>query len=210
MRRFRDIIEDIKAPSSQSLWLDKGELKFFGTKGWTPMVGGGSEDRQELEEKVDSLDKEVGQIKQELSVFGSEQGVVELEIGDADGIKTSNLEKLKSIQTNDHTFFTNINYGYGTASWLPTTGGSALIITDDGHAVKYSISIDGEVTKVSKFTLKDYTYILPAATKTSLGGVKAGINIANITDVDNATAPQVAGVVNTLLNQLRVAGVLIS
>ena len=33
MRRFRDIVEDIKAPSPQSLWLDKGELKFFGTKG---------------------------------------------------------------------------------------------------------------------------------------------------------------------------------
>ena len=209
MRRFRDIVEDIKAPSTQSLWLNNNELKVYGAKGWTSL-NDTSEDRQELEEKVDSLDKEIGQIKKELSVFGSEQGVVELEIGDADGIKTSNLEKLKSIQTNDHTFFTDINYGYGTASWLPSTGGNALIITDEGHAVKYSISIDGEVTKVSEFTLKDYTYILPAATKTSLGGVKAGINIANITDVDNATAPQVAGVVNTLLNQLRAAGVLIS
>lgn len=39
MRRFRDIVEDIKAPSPQSLWLDKGKLKFFGTKGWTLMAG---------------------------------------------------------------------------------------------------------------------------------------------------------------------------
>lgn len=130
MRRFRDIVEDIKAPSTQSLWLDNGELKVYGADGWTPL-NDTSEGRQELEEKVDSLDKEMGQIKK-------------------------------------------------------------------------------EVTKVSEFTLKDYTYILPAATKTSLGGVKAGINIANITDVDNATAPQVAGVVNTLLNQLRVSGILIS
>lgn len=60
MRRFREIIEDIKAPSPQSLWLDKGELKFFGVKGWTSMVGGRDEDRQELEEKVDSFDKEMG------------------------------------------------------------------------------------------------------------------------------------------------------
>lgn len=29
MRRFRDIV----APSPQSLWLDNGKLKFFGTKG---------------------------------------------------------------------------------------------------------------------------------------------------------------------------------
>ena len=39
MRRFRDIVEDIKAPSPQSLWLDKGKLKFFGTKGWTLVAG---------------------------------------------------------------------------------------------------------------------------------------------------------------------------
>ena len=39
MRRFRDIIEDIKEPNPQSLWLDKGKLKFFGTKGWASMVG---------------------------------------------------------------------------------------------------------------------------------------------------------------------------
>ena len=39
MRRFRDIVEDIKAPSPRSLWLDKGKLKFFGTKGWTLVAG---------------------------------------------------------------------------------------------------------------------------------------------------------------------------
>lgn len=209
MRRFRDIIEDIKAPSTQSLWLNNGELKVYGAEGWTSL-NNTSEDRQELEEKVDSLDKEIGQIKKELSVFGSEQGVVELGIGNSAEIKAANLNKLKTVQSNDHTFFTDINYGYGTASWLPSTGGNALIITDEGHAVKYSISIDGEVSKVSEFTLKDYTYTLPAATKTTLGGIKAGINIVNIADIDSATAPQVAGVVNTLLNQLRTAGILIS
>ena len=205
MRRFRDIVEDIKAPSPQNLWLDKGELKFFGNGGWTSL-NSSNEDRQELEEKVDSLDKEVGQIKKELSVFGSEQGVVELEIGDADSIKTSNLEKLKSVQTNDHTFFTDINYGYGTASWLPTTGGNALIITDEGHAVKYSISTDGEVNKVSEFTLKDY--ILPAATKDKIGGVKGGINIADL-NTSTATVSSIAGAFNTLLGQLRNCGILI-
>ena len=122
MRRFIDIIEDIKAPSTQSLWLNNGELKVYGTKGWTSL-NDTSEDRQELEEKVDSLDKEVGQIKKKL---------------------------------------------------------------------------------------KDYTYTLPAATKTTLGGIKAGTNIVNIADINSATAPQVAGVVNTLLNQLRAAGILIS
>lgn len=209
MRRFRDIVEDIKAPSTQSLWLNNNELKVYGAKGWTSL-NDTSEDRQELEEKVDSLDKEIGQIKKELSVFGSEQGVIELEIGNSAEIKEANLNKLKTTQTNDHTFFADINYGYGTASWLPSTGGNALIITDEGHAVKYSISIDGEVSKISEFTLKDNSYTLPAATKTTLGGIKAGINIVDIANIDSATAPQVAGVVNTLLNQLRVSGILIS
>lgn len=59
MRRFRDIIEDIKAPSTQSLWLNNGELKVHGAKGWTSL-NDTSEDRQELEEKVDNLDKEMG------------------------------------------------------------------------------------------------------------------------------------------------------
>ena len=209
MRRFRDIIEDIKAPSTQSLWLNNGELKVYGTNGWTSL-NDTSEDRQELEEKVDSLDKEIGQIKKELSVFGSEQGVVELEIGNSAEIKAANLNKLRTVQSNDRTFFTDINYGYGTASWLPSTGGNAFIITDEGHAVKYSISAEGEVSKISEFTLKDPNYSLPAATKTTLGGVKAGINIVDIPNIDTATAPQIAVVINTLLQQLRNAGVLIS
>ena len=39
MRRFRDIVEDIKAPSPRRLWLDKGKLKCFGTKWWTVVAG---------------------------------------------------------------------------------------------------------------------------------------------------------------------------
>lgn len=129
MRRFRDIVEDIKAPGTQSLWLNNGELKVYGTKGWTSL-NDTPEDRQKLEEKVDSLDKEVEQI-------------------------------------------------------------------------------GGKVSKISEFILKDNFYTLPAATKTTIGGVKAGINIVDIANPDNATAPQVAGVLNTLLGQLRACGILI-
>lgn len=39
----------------------------------------------------------MGEVKKDLSIFGSEQGVVELEIGDSDGIKANNLKKLQSI-----------------------------------------------------------------------------------------------------------------
>ena len=240
MRIINQMVIQPNTPNDNKvLWLNGSSASYYNNGTWVT-IGESSEDRRELEEKVDSLDKEMGQVKKDLMVFGSEQGVVELEIGDSDEIKANNLKKLQSIQTNDHTFFTDINYGYGTASWLPATGGTALIITSEGHAVKYTISKDGEVTKGKEFTLKDFTselnnkvdkvegkqlssndyttaeknklanlrnYTLPAATKTTLGGVKAITNIVNV-DTETATVTSLAGVVNTLLNQLRAAGII--
>lgn len=205
MRKFAGIVESTIAPPTNCLWLCGHDAKYFSNGKWISILSHEDDaDRRELEEKVDSIDKEIGDIKKDLSVFGSEQGVVELEIGDSNEVKSRNLKKLQSVQSNDHTFFTDINYGYGTASWLPTTGGNALIITDEGHAVKYSIAADGEVTKLSEFTLGEYT--LSKATKTSLGGVKAITNIVNL--AESATTAQVVGVVNTLLDQFRSCGLI--
>ena len=39
MRRFRDIIEDIEAPSIQNLWLNGGKLKYYGENGWQDIKG---------------------------------------------------------------------------------------------------------------------------------------------------------------------------
>nr|DAP62155.1 MAG TPA: Head fiber protein [Crassvirales sp.] len=205
MRKFAGIIESTTvAPPTNCLWIKGNDALYFTNGKWVSLLAEDSADRIELETKVDDLDKEVGQIKKDLSVFGSEQGVVELAIGNTPEIKAANLDKLKTIQSNDHTFFTDINYGYGTASWLPTTGGNALIITNEGHAVKYSIAADGEVTKLSEFTLGEYT--LPKATKTTLGGIKAIINVANL--AEDATIAQVVGAVNTLLGQFRNCGLI--
>lgn len=166
----------------------------------------------ELETKVDDIDKEIGIVKNNIADLGvkvndfiSTSEIVELAIGNDDETKAANIAKLGDTQ---HTFFTSINYGYGTASWLPTDGGNAFIITDEGHAVTYKISTDGAVTKLSEFTLtKPTEYTLPAATKTTLGGVKAITNIVNV-DTETATVGSLAGVVNTLLNQLRAAGII--
>ena len=205
MRKFAGIIESTTvAPPTNYLWIKGNDALYFTNGKWVSLLTEDSADRIELETKVDDLDKEIVQIKKDLSVFGSEQSVVELAIGNTPKIKTANLAKLKTIQSNDHTFFTNINYGYGTASWLSTTGGNALIITNEGHAVKYSIATDGEVTKLSEFTLGEYT--LPKATKTTLGGIKAIINVANL--AEDATIAQVAGAVNTLLGQFRNCGLI--
>lgn len=173
---------------------------------------GAGEGMVELETKVDDIDKEIGTVKSDVADLGVKVNdfikaseIVELAIGNDDATKAANIAKLGDTQ---HTFFTSINYGYGTASWLPTDGGNAFIITDEGHAVTYKISTDGAVTKLSEFTLaKPTEYTLPAATKTTLGGVKAITNIVNV-DTETATVGSLAGVVNTLLNQLRAAGII--
>lgn len=172
----------------------------------------GKTDITEIETKVDTIDKELGTAKADISNLGvkvndfiNANEIIELGVGVDEETKAANIAKLGDTQ---HTFFTSINHAYGTASWLPTDGGNAFIITDEGHAVTYKISTDGGVTKVSEFTLaKPIEYTLPAATKTTLGGVKAITNIVNV-DTETATVASLAGVVNTLLNQLRAAGII--
>lgn len=169
-------------------------------------------DITEIETKVDTINKELDTAKADISNLGvkvndfiNANEIIELGVGIDEETKADNIAKLGDTQ---HTFFTSINHAYGTASWLPTDGGNAFIITDEGHAVTYKISIDGGVTKVSEFTLaKPTEYTLPAATKTTLGGVKAITNIVNV-DTETATVASLAGVVNTLLNQLRAAGII--
>ena len=169
-------------------------------------------DVTEIETKVDTIDKELNTAKADISNLGvkvndfiNTNEIIELGVGIDEETKAANVAKLGDTQ---HTFFTSINHAYGTASWLPTDGGNAFIITDEGHAVTYKISTDGGVTKVSEFTLaKPTEYTLPAATKTTLGGVKAITNIVNV-DTETATVASLAGVVNTLLNQLRAAGII--
>ena len=172
----------------------------------------GEADITEIETKVDTIDKELNTAKADISNLGvkvndfiNANEIIELVVGSDEETKAANIAKLGDIQ---HTFFTSINHAYGTASWLPTDGGNAFIITNEGSAVTYKISNDGGVTKVGEFTLaKPTEYILPAATKTTLGGVKAITNIVNV-DTETATVASLAGVVNTLLNQLRAAGII--
>lgn len=172
----------------------------------------GEVDITEIETKVDTIDKELNTAKADISNLGvkvndfiNSNEIIELGVGIDEETKAANIAKLGDTQ---HTFFTSINHAYGTASWLPADGCNAFIITDEGHAVTYKISTDGGVTKVSEFTLaKPTEYTLPAATKTTLGGVKAITNIVNV-DTETATVASLAGVVNTLLNQLRAAGII--
>ena len=44
MKKFRDIIHDIKAPSTSDLWINNGELKYYTSNGWKAIAGNGSSD----------------------------------------------------------------------------------------------------------------------------------------------------------------------
>ena len=44
MKRFRDIIQDIKAPSTSDLWINNGELKYYTSNGWKAIAGNGPSD----------------------------------------------------------------------------------------------------------------------------------------------------------------------
>lgn len=44
MKRFGDIIQDIKAPGTSDLWINNGELKYYTSNGWKAIAGNGSSD----------------------------------------------------------------------------------------------------------------------------------------------------------------------
>ena len=158
MRRFREIIEDIKAPSPQSLWLDKGELKFFGAKGWTSMVGGGDEDRQELEEKADSLDKEMGAANNDIKKLQSSKlTCLQLQIGNSDDVKQHNLKELQGIAG---FFFTELDYGYGVGTYQSSTGGFAHVVTAHDNNTYYDIAVDGSIVKNDDYISPNEPYTI--------------------------------------------------
>lgn len=165
MNKIVGIIESPTAPDRTNvLWVNKGVLNYFKNGHWSPL-GEGEDGIREIETKLDSLDKEMGEVKNDLIKFGSTQGVVELQIGNSEAVKKHNLAVLKSVQSTDHTFFVDIDYGYGTGQWLPTTGGKASIFTSDAHMVCYTIDIEGAVTKASE---------------SSIGGNSGGLNVFTV------------------------------
>lgn len=158
MRRFREIIEDIKAPSPQSLWLDKGELKFFGAKGWTSMVGGEDEDGQELEEKVDSLDKEMDTVNNDIKKLQSSKlTCLQLQIGNSNEVKQHNLKELQGIAG---FFFAELDYGYGVGTYQSSTGGFAHVVTARDNNTYYDIAADGSITKNDDYISPNEPYTI--------------------------------------------------
>lgn len=93
---------------------------------------------------------------------------VELEIGDSDAVKQSNLEKLRRVTVKTNVFSTHIDYGIGVGSWTDGVGGFAHITTAQGHEAYYDIDEDGAV-------IANTNYVTPTSLYgeyKALGGMK--------------------------------------
>lgn len=44
MKRFGNIVQDTRAPSTSDLWINNGELKYYTSNGWKAIAGNGSSD----------------------------------------------------------------------------------------------------------------------------------------------------------------------
>lgn len=94
MKIIRNIVQSSEAPvNTNDLWLNKGTLMYFnGT--WIPLDKTAYED--ELGEKVDSLDKEVGNLA--AAIPDKMTGITESTATDVAGLKTD-LNNLISKMT---------------------------------------------------------------------------------------------------------------
>lgn len=152
--------------------------KYFNGNSWSP-VGGTMEgsfltaddpEIIEMEEKIDSLDKEMGQVMSSVSELQSinQLHLIELEIGDSNEVRESNLKVLTTGQ-----FFTSINYGFGVGTWNSISGGHAHIVTAYGNTVYYMIGADGAVTKETETPDIYYDYLSAGGTKSMTEFVEA-------------------------------------
>lgn len=62
MERKRNIVESINAPQTHDLWIHNGELKYYGSSGWTPFDENVKEELSSLSETVEDISTQVNNI----------------------------------------------------------------------------------------------------------------------------------------------------
>lgn len=161
MRKFAGIVESTTAPPTNCLWLFGGNAKYFSNGEWELLMGAGGvgdEDRQELEEKVDSLDKEMGTAEQNIAKLQRNKlTYVYLQIGNSNEVKQENLAALTGISG---FFFTELDYGYGVGTYQASTGGFAHVVTAYDNDAYYNISADGSITKAENYISPNEPYTI--------------------------------------------------
>lgn len=122
MRQFRGIVENPYAPSTDMLWLNDNELKYFSNGEWKTLYNKPKDTSVSTSNTLKYITLEEGNTKES---------------------KASNLD----ILSNSDTIYIKIGEGIGVYNWNPKLGGQAHIITAYGNTVYYTITKDGKVSK---------------------------------------------------------------
>lgn len=149
MRYFRGIVENSTAPSTDMIWLNNKELKYFTNGKWESL-------------------KEIPIIPKE------DNSIIYLEEGDNKDIKESNLNKLKDTKD---VFFVSTKYGHGVGIWNPKNGGQIHIITPYGSTIYYSIKKNGELLAPIESPDIYLNYINAGGTKTHSEFIKELVDL---------------------------------
>ena len=221
MKRFRDIIEDIKAPRVQDLWLNNGKLKYYGEKGWQDIKG---QDAPTV--KWDDIDD-----KPE-SFTPSSHTHTKSDITDFPTLAAVATSGSYNDLSNKPTIPSNYTLPIASAS---TLGGvkSATTGTTSGRNYNVQVNSDGTMkvnvpwtdtvynaatpsanglmsaadkSKLDNIASNANNYILPNASTSVRGGVLMAAAVANLAGTENAAA--ICAKVNALLSALRASGAL--
>lgn len=193
MRRFRDIIEDIKAPSVQDLWLNGGKLKYYGENGWQDIKG------------QDAPTIKWDDIEDKPKTFApSSHTHTKSDITDFPTLAAVATSGSYNDLSNKPTIPSAYTLPIASASAL---GGvkSATTGTTSGRDYKVQVNSDGTM-KVNVPWTDTNNYTLPNASTSARGGVLMATAVADLAGTEDAAT--ICTKVNALLSALRASGAL--
>ena len=191
MKTIRTLVINPNAPDTNSVWLYKGTMKYFNNGEWETVDGGATSiDWDNITNKPDFA---------KVAISG-------------DYLDLSNTPTIPDFATvatsgsyNDLLNKPTIPPAYTLPLSASTIRGGIKIGFAQANK-KYPVQLQNEQAFV-EVPWTDTKYTLPAATKTTLGGIKAGTDIAAL--AEDAELTTVIETVNSILTQLKTAGVLI-
>lgn len=223
MRRFRDIIEDIKAPSVQDLWLNGGKLKYYGEKGWQDIKGQDAPTVKwdDIDDKPESFTPSSHtHTKSDITDFPTLAAVATS--GSYDDL--SNKPTIPSAYTLPIASASALG-GVKSATTGTTSGRDYKVQVNSDGTMKVNVpwtdnnttyevassSANGLMSSTDKSKLDGIAanannYTLPNASTSVRGGVLMATAVADLADTEDATA--ICTKVNALLSALRASGAL--
>lgn len=202
MRKYNDIVQSDNEPGLTSLWLNDGILRYFGNDGWTSIKS--SLCIKISAETLDNLNNGTKVQIDDLAI-SNDYDIIEL-VKDEEHIA---FYRDRNIGENSEYYRYYISEGNLVVYTMVVTKGY-LEITSKIYNFVPEGGTNGQVLEKSEegyVWSNDNDTKYSAATKTTLGLVKASVNVANIdTDAELST---VISSFNNLLSQLRTSGILI-